>query len=350
MNWNGWWPRSTDRAPKHSIKFLASNFPASTRRLGTFPPTRLATLLVGILLASLPVTTSLGQPPITAVAIAPDDGTIVAVSQAGVVRYRLPELAVVGQSIESAPNLHCVAFSPSGSLLAVGGGYPAQQGTIDIFDWPSMSTRRQIQAHQDSVMDTAWRDESTLISVGLDRQVFRWDLATDDEPASLTGHSAGVTAVCLVDDRALLISGGIDHSLRVWEVATGNLIRSLAIHTRPITALKSQPHAAGLPMIASASEDRTIRFWQPTIGRMVRFVRLDSVPLCIAWTPGGESVVVGCADGNLRVVDPVTVQILATVPAIDGWVYAVAIDSQGTFAVAAGERGQLVRVPLPSTQ
>ena len=97
-------------------------------------------------------------------------------------------------------------------------------------------------------------------------------------------------------------------------------------------------------MVASAASDRTIRFWQPTIGRMVRYVRLEAEPLNIAWLPDGLRLVACCVDGRVHVVDADEVQVTQTLPAIQGWAYAMAVHpSDGSFVVGGGD-GQLRRV------
>ena len=96
-------------------------------------------------------------------------------------------------------------------------------------------------------------------------------------------------------------------------------------------------------MVASAAGDRTIRFWQPTIGRMMRYVRLESEPLAIAWI--NESIIVaGCLDGQARVINTDDVEVLQTILGIKGWAYAVAVHpDDGTIAIA-GSNGQLRQV------
>ena len=123
---------------------------------------------------------------------------------------------------------------------------------------------------------------------------------------------------------------------------------SLNQHSKPINSMAVCPASAGKPMVATAAEDRTIRFWQPTIGRMMRYVRLDSEPLDIAWMSESQ-IVARCVDGQARVVDTDNVEVLHTIPVIKGWAYAVARHPHdGTLAIA-GSDGQLRRVGLQAS-
>ena len=136
-------------------------------------------------------------------------------------------------------------------------------------------------------------------------------MKTKSNVQNLTGHSRSVDTTCLLENGKTLVSSGSDQSLRVWDLETGKLIRSLNQHTKPVHALAAKPAAGSLPMVASASGDRTIRFWQPTIGRMVRFV------------------------------DPVEVKVTKVLPAIDGWAYAIAVNSIDSGVAVGGSNGQI---------
>ena len=125
---------------------------------------------------------------------------------------------------------------------------------------------------------------------------------------------------------------------------SGTLIRTMNQHTKPVNALELRPVRDGLPMVASAARDRTIRFWQPTIGRMVRYIRLDSEPLNIAWTNDGDRVLATCVDGRVRIIDPVEVTVTQDLPAINGWAYALAMHPHDRSAAIGGINGQIWRI------
>jgi len=76
----------------------------------------------------------------------------------------------------------------------------------------------------------------------------------------------------------------------------------------------------------------------------MRFVRLPSVPLCLAWTSDGSRLFVGCADGQLRVVDPQTAVVLSEQPASSAQLLSlVAHPDQESVLVGTGD-GKVLRV------
>ncbi len=142
----------------------------------------------------------------------------------------------------------------------------------------------------------------------------------------------------MLPDGETAVSASRDQTLRVWNTKTGENLRTLHNHSRDVNALALQPGTGGLPMVASASADATVRFWQPTIGRMVRFARLPSEPLSIAWVAGGERLIAGCRDGKARLIDPVRVKTIQTMDVSDGWLFAIAVDPTDDHRVAIGSR------------
>ena len=295
-----------------------------------------------------------GKPPITDIAVAPDGNSLVTVSQIGIQIFKWPELQRTRAIPTASANLHCVAFAPQTGLLAVGGGDPGENGTVEIFSWPATERIAKFNGHQDSVRSIAWVNPTRLLSASIDRDVKLWNVAKPADSAPITtslatfrGHSRSVDAICLLETHNTLVSAGVDQSLRVWDLKTGKLVRSLNQHTKPIHALALRPSGSELPLVASTAGDRTIRFWQPTIGRMVRYVRLDVEALDIAWVRDGSHIVATCVDGQVRVVDADEVRVVQTLPAVQGWAYTIAVHPSDGSLIVGGSNGQLVRV-VPS--
>ena len=286
------------------------------------------------------------MPPMTALAFSHDGTSVVACSQAGLHVYDWPTLHLQKTLKVQAQNLHDLAFSPDGTRLAVGGGNPATAGTIEIFSWHEGESRLVLREHRDSVTAVAWRDASSLASASLDRDIILWDLRTGTAVQRLKGHSRGVLSLCFLEDKEVLVSTGVDQNVRVWNLATGALIRSLNNHTLPAHDLALRPNASGLPMVASASDDRTVRLWQPTIGRMVKFARLKAAPLDIAWLKEGSKVIAACADGGIRIIDPDVVEVTDEIPALKGWAYSLTVHPTDGSIVIGGPNAQVKRVIL----
>lgn len=290
---------------------------------------------------------SAAQPPITAAALSPDGKHVVVGSQQGIDVRSWPELAKVRTIETRLAHVHHLAFAPDGSRLLAAGGAPREGGEVELFAWPQANKPTVRRIHDDLTCQVAWSpDGARIATAGADGAVRLLD-ASGRPQATFAGHSRGVLAVAWLPSGKRLISAGLDESLRLWDADSGELLRTLDNHTEEVRDLAVRPGGDGpLPLVASASADRTVRLWQPTIGRLVRFARLPQEPLDIAWTPDGRRLLASCIDGHLRVIDPDTVEIVRDLPAIDGWAYTVLASPDGRRALVAGARGQIKIVPL----
>lgn len=286
-------------------------------------------------------------PSITDIAFAPDGKSLVSCSQNGIQIYSWPKLELTNTARSSFSNLKCLAFSPDGKVLAVGGGNPSEQGGVEFFSWPQCKSQMLLSNHDDSVTATLWLGNRNLVSASLDRKLTQWNLTTQKPIASYQGHSRGVTSVCALPNGDIA-SAGYDHSVRVWEIATGSLIRTLNQHSMPVNAIAMCPQSDGRPMIATAAQDRTIRFWQPTIGRMMRYIRLEAEPLDIAWV-SATRIVASCNDGRVRLVDSDNVKVLKTISLLQGWCYAVAAHPNDRSIAIAGSDGEIRRFQIETS-
>ena len=304
---------------------------------------------LGILLL-LPTLVS-AQPPVTALAYAPNGQSLLVGSQDGTEVYQLPELKRVRRLSLDLPHIHCLAFSPDGQQLAVAGGRPAEFGELILCRWPSGQIQWRRTAHDDVIYDVAWNDQGDqLATASGDQIVMTLEAESGQVQQRLVGHSRPVLAVRFLPGGTQVVSAGIDRSLRVWDTTTASVVRQLDNHTDDIRALARRPGEHGLPMLASIGADHTVRFWQPTIGRLVRFIKLPVEPLSIAWGPSGQYVVVGCIDGHVRTIDHETLDVVADRAVIDGWVYEVATSRDGLSVAAGGSQHHVVQLNIEDVQ
>ena len=177
--------------------------------------------------------------------------------------------------------------SDSKSLL-IAGGDPGQSGCVEFLDWPSARLRKRIETTKDGspiadvVTDVHWFPSGQRwIESHWSGDV--WIREQDGTQVSrFTGHTGIVLSAIPWNDQ-FAVSCGIDQTIKIWRIADGELVRSLDHHTAAVTKLLRWASPEGKPLLISMGRDRTLRLWDPLIGRLIRFVKLQSIPVAIAF-------------------------------------------------------------------
>ena len=248
------------------------------------------------------------QPPITALAFSTDYKHVIAGSHLGLRIVDWPGLGTSRIKPLEMDNIHDLSFSPDGSHLLIAGGSPGVAGIVQLRRWPNLELVRSWSEHQDVVYAIAWRgDGKEWVSSSWDGYCHVCKIDALASHLTMASHSGPVFAAMYLPN-GQIATAGADRTIVIWDSISGHPSKVLRQHTGTVHALACQTGELGKigePLLASASEDRTVRFWQPSIGRMVRFQRFKSAPRSIAWTMDGRWLMVGCDDGSVFQLDPI---------------------------------------------
>ncbi|KAL2878116.1 hypothetical protein SGCOL_006646 [Colletotrichum sp. CLE4] len=175
-------------------------------------------------------------------------------------------------------------------------------------------------AHGYEVLDlSVSSDNERFASVGGDRAVFLWDVATAKTirrfGGNAHGHTARVNCVSFAGDGdSLVISGGFDTSARVWDAKSNSAkpVQVLDEAKDAITAL-----AVRDAEVIAGSVDGRVRSYDVRMGRCVTDVIGASVT-SLKLTRDGKAMLVGSLDSKIRLMDRESGTCLKTY-ADDGW-------------------------------
>ncbi|KAG2445013.1 hypothetical protein HYH02_008882 [Chlamydomonas schloesseri] len=151
-----------------------------------------------------------------------------------------------------------------------------------------------------------------VASCGADRAVALWDISLLVGPGSIPGGGAGAStcpAVLLhgmtggvndcgfTCDAAQVLAAGADRSLHLWDATSGRPRHTLTGHGGPVTGVAPSPMDARLAV--SISEDRSFKLWDLSRGFAVRSVPMTKMPLALAASRDGNTLVTGHLDGSV---------------------------------------------------
>jgi WD40 repeat protein len=203
---------------------------------------------------------------------------------------------------ETGLTVRCMAFSPNGRTLAIGG----DDGAVRLWDTATWRERAILLEHTDAVRSLAFAaDSRRLVSSGQDRRVMLWD-AIDGvairqlcqpgpDPVQLAAFSPDGETVAIGEP------SGVPYDVGLVDPETGALRAKLSGHGAGIRAMAFSPDGTTL---ATAGNDGCIRLWNLTIGKERRTISdRGGIVRAMAFSPDGAQLVFPDVDKNLRLLN-----------------------------------------------
>jgi len=246
-----------------------------------------------------------------------------------------------------------VAFSPDGRTLAVAlyATGDSNSCAVVLFDTQGGrlgAERRRIQVPNCPLFSAALSSDGRTLATGTN-EVRLWDAETGELKYALEGHSTITESVAFSPDGSMLASAGhVDGAVRLWDVRAGKLRQEIKAHDAP-TAVAFSPDGKTL---ATGGYDGALKLWDVGGGAPKR--SLDYAPNAIVgsivFSPDGRLVACGGdgPGGELKVWDARTGELKMDLKA-GGVVNSVAFspDGKGLACATSDKAVKLWNVSRP---
>jgi hypothetical protein len=146
-------------------------------------------------------------------------------------------------------------------------------------------------------------DGQSLATVGDDKIVRIWEVATGRLVRTMAGHTATIYTLAYSEDGRQLATGGSDMTVRLWDLTNGKLLRTLSGHTDYVYAVAFSPDGR---ILASGSRDNQIRLWDPASGQLAHTIVVDpavkdwDAVWSLAFSPDGAQFASASSDKLIR--------------------------------------------------
>lgn len=186
---------------------------------------------------------------------------------------------------------------------------------------------RRYIGHEDIVnaMDISRRGPEMMVSGSDDCTIGLWDPRQKDSVDYLE-TSFPITAVAMGETGNEVYSGGIDNDIKVWDLRKKAIVYTLRGHQDTVTSLNISPDGQTL---LSNSMDSTVRTWDiRAFAPSTRHINTyEGAPAGIeknliraSWSPTGDKIGAGGADGSVAVWDVESKKLLYKLPGHRGTV------------------------------
>jgi hypothetical protein len=153
-----------------------------------------------------------------------------------------------------------VAFSPGWEWMAYPGPGNTAAGGGAVSLWGVQTGEvRVLLGPTGLVRCVAFSPSGDVLASGaLDGTVLLWSVQAGQQLLRLEGPAQGVSSVAFSPDGTLLAVGSLEGPVQLWEVSSGRQVQVLSGHTGEVQCLAFSPDGA---VLLSASQDGTARLW-----------------------------------------------------------------------------------------
>ncbi|MFO1000536.1 MAG: protein kinase [Planctomycetaceae bacterium] len=197
-------------------------------------------------------------------------------------------------SFHGLQSLHSLAcHEASGSWIIGEGG-----GRLSIWKPTVLPTHTTLPGHSPS---EAWglafsNDSKTLYTVGDDRRLRSWDVATSAAGPSGESHTALVSCIATSDNGRWIATGGYDKQVVLWDARLMTTKSVLVGHQGDLRAVAFSPDGTKL---ASGGRDNQIRVWNVENGQLLTTLSRSGGAIRGLGFSSANDLIEASADGHL---------------------------------------------------
>jgi len=184
-------------------------------------------------------------------------------------------------------------------------------------------------------------DTKKIVSSSSDKIVKIWDIETQTEIASLSGHKMAVNSLAFSQDGTILASSGSDKIIKIWDVEKQEEITSLAGHKMAVNSLA---FSCDNQYLISGGGDKVIKVWNIETKEEEKAIKVESKSVIQSLIFSADNQLISCLlqDGKISIFErEKEIEIISlTIPS--EWGELMNINQEGSLLISKSEKGIII--------
>jgi WD40 repeat protein/Tfp pilus assembly protein PilF len=294
--------------------------------------------------------------PVLSVAYSPDSRYLATGTQKGCVKLWDTKTAeVLAVLVSTGDEIHSIAFSPDGTLLAAASGPPGKPGSVQLWDTAARTKLRSFDGFTKPVLSLAFSPDGATLATGTAQYITQsqtplsrlfwikpgaqtaevqlWDVSTGQERTVLPGETGGILSLAFSPDGTTLAAAGWDAKIRLWDLAHPDKQTTLTGHTSYVWSVAFSPDGGTLASASGKWDGQPeVRLWDLPAGRERAVLRGHATGVtALAFSPDGQSLATSSWDRTVRLWDITTAEERRVLRGHTNYVAALAFSPDGKF-------------------
>ena len=290
------------------------------------------------------------QPPLlNAIAYSPDGSLLAVGGYKEILLHKADGSAIEARLLGKSDRILSLAFTPDGKTLVAVGGTPARFGEVQIWDTASRTLLRSVTETNDTLFGGSLSPDGKFVAFGgADKTLRTVEIETGKELFKAGHHEDWVLGTVYGTDGKRIVSVGRDRAAKLADAASGAFLENVNLLRDILYAIARHPrrdyvliggedrvpylYTMDRPRALKIADDSTlVRKFEEQHGRI----------MALAFNPDGSRVAVGGLSGEIPIYNAETGERVATCKAGEAGVFVLRFRPDGMQLAAGGFDGHV---------